>query len=101
MAKVLKAGGGFGVSGGGKSSVNSAASPQTPGVTSGPGGGGGKWASGGAGHMAGFSGAGSLSPGDTANPMNGGTGWGVKGGTTKMQPNRGSQRQTPGRTSSC
>lgn len=92
---------GFGVSGGGKTSVTSGASMQVAGRTGGPTSEGGKWASGGSGKMAGFSGVGSMGPGSTSNPMNGGTSFGVKGGSGKMVGNTGSQKQVPGRTSSC
>lgn len=101
MAKVISKGGGFAVNGGGKSSVTSGASPQVAGRTSGPTSEGGKWATGGSSKMAGFSGVGSMGPGDVTNPMNGNTTFGVKGGSTKMQPHRGSQRQVPGRTSNA
>jgi hypothetical protein len=85
--------------------------PQKAGVSSQEGASGAKVASGGNTHMQPHTGAGKLQPGMTANPANGQTfgvpavgsksspSWGVGGGSG-MAPNRGSQRQVGGRSSS-
>jgi len=75
--------------------------PQKPGVSSQQGSGSDKWASGGNTHMQPHSGAGKAKPGVTSNPENGSTGgWATGGPSGGMAPNRGSQPQKGGRSSS-